>query len=340
MTGRVAAADVILWLPRSLSQGLSAQLRRVPGVRATERFSLARVPTQGGEVVYAAVDPATFRRFTPGPTARSQQTWDAVADGRVALRTDLRTAVATTTDQLLIGSDGTGGSLPIGAYTTSLVPGSDIGAVVNSAWGTRLGIPSGNAMLFSIAPTSLDATVRKLASLVGPRGAVQRLHGTGSGEGMATLAGESFAQAVGSFTYVPNADGSVTPDPRWVEGYIRTEEVPILGAVRCNKAMLPQLRGALEDVVASGFSASIHSSEYGGCYVPRFIANDGARGLSLHTWGLAIDLNVPGNQRGTAGTMDPEVVRIFARWGFAWGGTWRDPDPMHFELARIVTVRQ
>jgi hypothetical protein len=58
--------------------------------------------------------------------------------------------------------------------------------------------------------------------------------------------------------------------------------------------------------------------------------------LSLHSWGIAVDLNVPGNQRGTVGEMDRTVVAIFKKWGFAWGGDWNYTDPMHFELERIV----
>jgi hypothetical protein len=102
--------------------------------------------------------------------------------------------------------------------------------------------------------------------------------------------------------------------------------------------MLPQLRAALDEVVRSGLAGSIHPHEYGGCFVPRFIAHDAAKGLSLHTWGMAVDLNVPGNQRGTAGRMDRRVVAVFTRWGFAWGGDWRYPDPMHFEMDRVVPV--
>ena len=53
--------------------------------------------------------------------------------------------------------------------------------------------------------------------------------------------------------------------------------------------------------------------------------------------GLALDLNVPTNQRGTRGDMDPRVVAIFKRWGFRWGGEFHTvPDPMHFELAALV----
>ena len=31
--------------------------------------------------------------------------------------------------------------------------------------------------------------------------------------------------------------------------------------------------------------------------------------------------------------LDPAVVAVFKKWGFAWGGDWRWTDPMHFELA-------
>ena len=58
--------------------------------------------------------------------------------------------------------------------------------------------------------------------------------------------------------------------------------------------------------------------------------------LSIHSFGLALDINVPGNQRGTVGEMDRDVVSIFKRWGFGWGGDWGYTDPMHFEMNAIV----
>ena len=42
---------------------------------------------------------------------------------------------------------------------------------------------------------------------------------------------------------------------------------------------------------------------------------------------------------GTVGLIDREVVKIFLKWGFNWGGYWHYTDPMHFELARIVAVK-
>jgi hypothetical protein len=139
----------------------------------------------------------------------------------------------------------------------------------------------------------------------------------------------------GSFSYTYTADGSIQPDPAWVSEYIRTESVPLLGSVTCHKLMLPQLRGALRQVVASGLADAINPGEFGGCYVPRFIASDPSNPISLHTWGIAVDLNVPGNLRGTEGEIHPGVVAIFKSWGFSWGGDWGYTDPMHFELARL-----
>jgi hypothetical protein len=151
--------------------------------------------------------------------------------------------------------------------------------------------------------------------------------------------GGSVARAVGTFSYRWFADGSVAPDPAWVAANIRTESVPILGNVTCHRVMLPQLRGALREVVARGLASEIHPDEYGGCYVPRFIGRDPSKGLSLHTWGIAVDLNVPGNLRGVPGEIDRDVVAIFKKWGFAWGGDWAWTDPMHFELAQLVRSR-
>ena len=35
--------------------------------------------------------------------------------------------------------------------------------------------------------------------------------------------------------------------------------------------------------------------------------------------------------------MDRGVVETFKKWGFAWGGDWAYTDPMHFEMAELVT---
>ena len=145
------------------------------------------------------------------------------------------------------------------------------------------------------------------------------------------------AGAVGVFRYTAIGGGRIAPEPSWVASHISTEQVPILGSVTCNRAIMPQLRAALGEVVARGLSEEIRPEQYAGCYYPRFIA--GTTTLSNHSFGTALDLNTAGNQRGTVGEIDRDVVAIFKKWGFAWGGDWQYTDPMHFEAVRIVDPR-
>jgi hypothetical protein len=98
--------------------------------------------------------------------------------------------------------------------------------------------------------------------------------------------------------------------------------------------MLPQLRGALQEVQDAGLAGTLKT--YDGCYVPRFIERNPrarspcTRGASPSTW-------TPPPTTAASGTMDARVVEIFKRWGFAWGGDWQYTDPMHFELTTILS---
>ncbi len=337
--------DLLVFSQDPLPQSVVDAIKAVKGVQATEQFSMASFYVEEQQVTYAAVDPGTFRRYMPAPTAQDVAVWDRVADGELGVAPGIHDAVAIHDDNVQMGNGKDAPTLHIGALAPlhEQLNTPFINAVVNERWASKLHMPEGNALLISTGqadPVKLQPQVAKLA---GDKATVRVL---GPGRYLdphiaqtAVLTGGSVAQAVGSFTYTVNGDGSVNPDPRWIAAYIRTEQVPILGAVRCNKAMLPQLRAALKDIVRLGLASKIHPSEYGGCYVPRYIGHDPSQGLSFHTWGTAIDLNVPGNQRGTVGTIDRRVVQIFARWGFNWGGTWRYTDPMHFEMARLVAVR-
>ena len=336
----IQSPDILVQSQDPLPAAVVAKAKKIKGVVATEQFSLATFYAEENAVTYAAVDPATFRTFTYGSTATMTDVWNRVADGEIAIQPDVRSALVTPDDYVTMGNDDDAPKAHLGAVAP-LVDRSKISAVVNEKWADRLHMPAGNALLVSTGNTSPLAAKKALTTLIGSRGTATLLalnldtHAAQT----AVLTGGSVSRAVGSFTYTANADGTVNPDPRWVRDYIRTERVPILGTVRCNKAMLPQLRAALTDVVRLKLASSIHPGEYGGCYVPRYIARNPAQGLSFHTWGTAIDLNVPGNQRGTAGLIDRRIVRIFERWGFNWGGYWSYTDPMHFELARIVAVR-
>lgn len=81
---------------------------------------------------------------------------------------------------------------------------------------------------------------------------------------------------------------------------------------------------------------------FGGSYVPRFIRGSRTR-LSNHAYGSAFDINVAWNYLGTRGALAGcqgsvrELVPIANKLGFYWGGHFKGrPDPMHFEVAKIL----
>jgi hypothetical protein len=74
----------------------------------------------------------------------------------------------------------------------------------------------------------------------------------------------------------------------------------------------------------------------GGTYACRGVADSGAR--SMHAYGAAIDINVNLSDywlwRHNApyrNRIPSEIVDIFERHGFIWGGKWAHYDTMHFE---------
>lgn len=79
----------------------------------------------------------------------------------------------------------------------------------------------------------------------------------------------------------------------------------------------------------------------GGTFNWRFIA--GTKRLSVHSFGAAIDINTkftdywrwsggkPGNVPKYKNKIPKDIVSIFERHGFIWGGKWYHFDTMHFE---------
>ncbi|MCW2765185.1 MAG: hypothetical protein JWO11_1144 [Nocardioides sp.] len=339
-TQRLRSPDILVNATNALSADVIDSIRHLPGVTRVEPLSVAEVLIENRTITVAAVDPATYRLYTPLVSADFQQVWDRVAGGELALSRDLRKRLPTDKDGYLrLGSSADAQRVHVGAFAPQIKNAVD--AVVNDKWGASLGIESGNALLVSTGITSPDAVQKSIERIAG-HASVQRLdavarYGLDPDVQQTAYVVGSVAEAVGIFRYTVLGGGRIAPDPSWVASHIATGVVPILGNVTCNKLIFPQLRAALIEVVQRGLADKIHPGEYAGCYYPRFIA--GTTSLSNHSFGLALDLNVPGNGRGTVGQMDRDVVSIFKKWGFAWGGDWRYTDPMHFEMNALVQPR-
>jgi hypothetical protein len=103
----------------------------------------------------------------------------------------------------------------------------------------------------------------------------------------------------------------------------------------CHKLVVEAIQGALTEIKSAGLSRFINtqnSNRYGGCFVGRYNRLAGNFGApSRHAWGMAIDINTDMNPQGGVPQMNCSVVRVFRKWGFAWGGNFWPADGMHFE---------
>jgi hypothetical protein len=60
----------------------------------------------------------------------------------------------------------------------------------------------------------------------------------------------------------------------------------------------------------------------------------GGTSSSLHSWGMAVDINAATNKFGARPSMPAVVIECFEKAGFDWGGYWTSPDGMHFQVKR------
>ena len=152
----------------------------------------------------------------------------------------------------------------------------------------------------------------------------------------ATLSYTETKTALGEFAYAGSGE-SITLEPGWFEAHISRVTLPLGIRSSCHNVVIPALQGALNEVAAAGLTAAIdvtNTNTFGGCFHAHEITPLGSTTggfLSRHTWGMAIDMNTVQNPEGSPPTMNCDVVRIFRKWGFAWGGNFLQGDGMHFE---------
>ena len=154
------------------------------------------------------------------------------------------------------------------------------------------------------------------------------------------------------------------PDPAWVREHIVTFQgmkalpgIPSRFYLAVHKDIADPLRKALE---AARKAAPWYTIQRAGCFVFLRVRWDTLaqaehehrplRPLSLHAWGIAIDLDPAQNSAHDFGDHPPprpwsstwvklwpdglpmQFVEAMEAAGFDWGGRWSLCDPMHFQI--------
>ena len=151
-----------------------------------------------------------------------------------------------------------------------------------------------------------------------------------------TLGTLRIKELLGPPWYQLGEGAGVTMHPTWRANNLTNGRVLLSDAIpieaRCHVRIVADLRAALDAVAAAGLAGAIdvdNSNLYGGCFAPRFSRDSWF--LSRHAIAMALDINTVTNCQGCVPQMNCDVVRIFRRHNFAWGGNFSRPDGMHFE---------
>ncbi len=324
-------------VPSGASRSVLAGVRSVAGVAQVAGFSLVDVKVAmpaKTSIAVAVVDPAEVEPLAGALAAGGSSASAYLRNGMLLLAAAEREKLGVAPGGVMrvLGARGGAHDVAVGDLGDELA-GTGAAAMVARDRVPWLETGKPTLLFVAVAPeVDANATAATLASKLRTSVGVPE-------KAPSFLTGRAASQLFGSFRYVVNEDGTIEQDPSWVRRYIVRARVPILRWVTCHRMMVPQLAGALAEVKGAGLASKIDLADFreaGGCYVARKMLWDPSLPVSMHAWGLAIDFNVSTNRYGASPTMDPRIVAIFERWGFRWGGRWKTPDGMHFELAGLI----
>jgi hypothetical protein len=101
--------------------------------------------------------------------------------------------------------------------------------------------------------------------------------------------------------------------------------------IYCNKDLVEPLSKAFKALIDTGHVNELKT--WDGCFNIR--KKRGLSSMSLHSWGIAIDVNAFENGLSKTPKLSADFVKCFTDNGFDWGGTWTRKDGMHFQLKSI-----
>ena len=125
---------------------------------------------------------------------------------------------------------------------------------------------------------------------------------------------------------------------KWMTLFIVPQDLgvkllPLPRRIYCNKDMVTPLGTALHNLIRRGCNEELRT--WDGCFNIR-AKKLNPKVLSLHSWGIAVDVNAAWNQLRKPPTLTLGFVGCWKDAGFSWGGDWKiAKDGMHFQLSEI-----
>ncbi len=142
------------------------ELVTATGARASLVVSAGRATIGAGHTTALAVDPGTFRAWTPPGTAESDPVWQSVAAGEGAVAHVVGRAFDVPLGGSVTARVARPVALHVGSFATTALPG--IGLVVNTRRGAGLGLVPGTGLLLSIPQRESEASAVIARRHLGP----------------------------------------------------------------------------------------------------------------------------------------------------------------------------
>jgi hypothetical protein len=163
----LVAPDLMVTAARPMPTKVISKLRRVEKARSAITVDVGTVQVNGHREVAMAGDLSTLRGFTPPPTAASDQLWQNLANGDIAVSYAVAKAAHFAVGQpVLVGSH----ELRLGAVADFGLP--RVGVVMSRATGARVGLKPRAGVLLSSPGHSADTLAANARDVVGRRATV------------------------------------------------------------------------------------------------------------------------------------------------------------------------
>ncbi|GAA3725668.1 C40 family peptidase [Salinactinospora qingdaonensis] len=151
----------------ALSRETVRKVRELSAVAAVEVVDAASVRIAGVPTAVLGVNPSTFRNYAPRPSATSDEIWQGIAAGRIALSEDVgkQRELQLGTDVTVAGGKGEVDK-QVWTHATSGVAGID--ALISRSAAAELGFPRGNGIIVSAPDADVWELGEQLADVLGP----------------------------------------------------------------------------------------------------------------------------------------------------------------------------